>query len=106
MTPATALDAVAASDDGQYGVLLRHGSMELGCYRPRGQDTQEPHDRDELYIVQAGRGIFLRDAERIEFDPGDALFVPAGTEHRFVEFSPDFAAWVIFYGPPGGESGG
>jgi hypothetical protein len=31
------------------------------------------------------------------------LFVPAGMDHRFVNFSGDFAAWVIFYGPAGGE---
>jgi hypothetical protein len=32
------------------------------------------------------------------------LFVPAGHEHRFEDFTPDFATWVIFYGPDGGES--
>jgi len=31
------------------------------------------------------------------------LFVPAGVEHRFENFSDDFATWVIFYGPEGGE---
>lgn len=28
----------------------------------------------------------------------------AGAEHRFVEFTPDFATWVVFWGPPGGEA--
>ena len=37
------------------------------------------------------------------FGPGDALYVDAGVEHRFVEFSDDFAVWVVFYGPAGGE---
>lgn len=23
--------------------------------------------------------------------------------HRFIEFSDDFATWVLFYGPEGGE---
>jgi len=31
------------------------------------------------------------------------LFVPAGVEHRFTRFTPDFVTWVIFYGPKGGE---
>ena len=31
------------------------------------------------------------------------LFVPAGVEHRFDDFSDDFAAWVVFFGPKGGE---
>ena len=35
--------------------------------------------------------------------PGDLLFVAAGTEHHFAEFTEDFTVWVIFYGPQGGE---
>ena len=41
-----ALSLVAASEGGRYGVLLRHGSMELGFYRPEGSDPQKPHDQD------------------------------------------------------------
>ena len=103
ITPEKALAAARDSDDGLYGVLLEHGSMELGFYRPVGSDDQEPHEQDEIYIVQSGSGVFVRGDERIDFAPGDALFVPAGMEHRFVDFSDDFAAWVIFWGPPGGE---
>lgn len=98
-----ALRAVTRSDDGLYGVLLQHGSMELGYYKPTGEDLQSPHDQDEIYIVQSGNGRFECDGDSISFEPGDALFVAAGVEHRFAEFSDDFAAWVVFYGPEGGE---
>ncbi|MDJ0710326.1 MAG: cupin domain-containing protein [Woeseiaceae bacterium] len=104
MTPERAFAAVEASADGLYGVLLEHGTMELGFYQPVGTDDQGPHEQDEIYIVQAGTGVFQLDGERLDFGPGDALFVPAGVPHRFVEFSKDFATWVIFWGPPGGES--
>lgn len=104
MTPATALAAVEASDDGLYAVLLEHGSMELGYYKPSGKDDQEPHEQDEIYIIHTGSGVFLLGDERIDFSPGDALFVPAGIEHRFTAFTDDFAAWVVFWGPQGGES--
>ena len=40
---------------------------------------------------------------RTKFRQGDFLFVPAGIEHRFESFTNDFATWVIFYGPVGGE---
>lgn len=103
MTPAKAMQLVASSDDGLYGVLLEHGTMELGYYVPEGVDAQQPHDQDEIYIVQSGSGTFLRGDESIPFDSGDALFVAAGVEHRFVDFSDDFAVWVVFYGPRGGE---
>lgn len=104
MTPEKALQAVRKSDDGLYGVLLENGTMQLGYYRPQGIDKQSPHTQDEIYIVQSGTGVFVRGDDRIEFSPGDALFVAAGVAHRFVDFSDDFAAWVIFYGPPGGEA--
>ena len=32
------------------------------------------------------------------------LFVPAGVEHRFEDFTDDLAVWVVFYGPEGGEA--
>jgi len=98
-----ALQMVADSADGAYAVLLRHGTMELGFYKPDGVDPQQPHSRDELYIVQSGAGFFACGEDRHAFSAGEALFVPAGVEHRFENFGPDFAAWVIFYGPEGGE---
>ena len=103
LTTQKALAAIAASEDGLYAVLLTNGSMELGYYKPVSVDEQQPHDQDEIYIVQTGSGTFVRGDEHIPFAAGDALFVAAGVEHRFVNFNDDFAAWVVFYGPEGGE---
>jgi len=102
-TVARALELVRQSEDGAYGVLLEHGTMELGFYKPDGRDPQQPHTRDEIYVVQSGTGYFVCGDERKPFEPGEALFVPAGAVHRFEDFSENFAAWVIFYGPDGGE---
>ena len=102
-TVARALELVAESDDGLYGVLREHGTMELGFYKPKGTDDQSPHTQDEIYIVQSGSGWFVCGDDRYPFETGQALFVPAGVVHRFEEFSDDFAAWVVFYGPEGGE---
>jgi mannose-6-phosphate isomerase-like protein (cupin superfamily) len=41
--------------------------------------------------------------QRTPFEKGDLLFVPARQPHRFENFSWDLQAWVIFYGPEGGE---
>ncbi len=102
-TPEDALAKVAASADKAYGILLEHGSLELGYYKPQGEDTQDPHDRDEIYVVASGSGSFVVENERYPCKPGDALFVPAFVVHRFEDFSEDFATWVMFYGPTGGE---
>lgn len=94
---------VAESDDKAYGILLERGTLELGYYKPDQIDPQQPHVQDEIYIVQSGSGFFVLDDERQPFEPGEALFVPAGMAHRFEDFTDDFAAWVVFYGPEGGE---
>lgn len=103
MTAAAALDAVRNSSDRRYAILRAHGSLEIGFYKPDKIDPQQPHDRDEVYVIQAGSGEFVCGDERQPFEAGEALFVPAGAIHRFETFTDDFAAWVIFYGPPGGE---
>ena len=87
----------------RWAVAFTHGTLELGLYAPRGEDPQEPHEQDEVYIVMQGQGAFVVGDERHEFGPGDALFVPAGAVHRFEGFTPDLAVWVVFYGTKGGE---
>jgi mannose-6-phosphate isomerase-like protein (cupin superfamily) len=75
------------------------GDLEIRLYAPKGHDPQTPHDRDELYIVAAGRGKF-RVGDRVDsIEPGALLYVAAHEVHRFEDFSDDFAAWVVFYGP-------
>jgi len=104
VTLAQGLAAMPGPDGDQYAILLEHGTLELGLYAPRGQDPQTPHTRDELYVVMRGTGRFLNGDQRIEFGPGDVLFVPAGRVHRFEQFSDDLTLWVVFYGPEGGEA--
>ena len=84
--------------------VLSHGSMLVALYAPRGKDEQTPHTQDELYLVARGSGWFVTGDARHPFGAGDVLFVPAGVVHRFEQFSDDFAVWVVFYGPEGGES--
>ena len=103
-TVAKGLHLIGESKDKPYGVLQTHASMELGFYKPTGTDPQRPHTQDEIYIIQSGTGYFVNGDCRQPFEAGEALFVRAGVVHRFEEFTEDFAAWVIFYGPKGGET--
>lgn len=88
----------------RFEVMLRHGSLLAEVYAPRGRDPQQPHTRDEIYVVMRGRGWFVDGGERYPVAPGDLLFVPAHRVHRFEDFDDDFCTWVLFYGPEGGES--
>ncbi len=102
--PADGLALLPGPAGERFAVLLRHGSLVLELYAPRGHDSQQPHTRDELYVVLSGHGRFDDGGVVAPFAPGDAIFVPAHRPHRFIEFSSDFAAWVMFYGPAGGET--
>ena len=88
----------------RFAVALERGSLSIELYAPRGSDPQQPHTRDEVYVVVSGRGEFVNGSERHAFAPGDLLFVPAGVEHRFEQFTDDLAVWVVFYGPEGGDA--
>ena len=84
--------------------VLEHGSMVVELYAPKDEDLQTPHKQDELYMIASGTATFNRNGEKTVCRKGDVLFVPAGMTHRFENFSTDFATWVIFYGPEGGEA--
>jgi mannose-6-phosphate isomerase-like protein (cupin superfamily) len=83
--------------------VFAHGTLEVEMYTPIGSDPQKPHDRDEIYVVARGTGRFCDGAKEHEVGPGSFIFVAAGQSHRFEAFSSDFAVWVLFYGPVGGE---
>lgn len=99
------VEGIDRSERIPYRVALTHGTLEAGVYTPGERDPQQPHTRDEAYVVVAGSGTFVSGEERAAFGPGDFIFVPAGKVHRFEDYTADLAVWVVFYGPEGGEQG-
>jgi len=87
----------------RWATVFQHGTLDVEIYAPRGSDPQNPHSRDEVYVVVQGTGDFVNGDARSHFGPGDVLFVPARVVHRFENFTNDLTVWVIFYGPEGGE---
>jgi len=87
----------------RYAEAFSHGSMSFGLYAPIGRDPQTPHSQDELYIVHSGTAAITIAGDKQACAPGDVFFVAAGIEHRFHGMSADFSAWVVFWGPKGGE---
>jgi mannose-6-phosphate isomerase-like protein (cupin superfamily) len=103
VTAEEALAKIPTPAGTRFARVFAHGTLEVEFYAPRGRDLQTPHTRDEVYVVVSGSGMFVNGERRHPFGPGDFLFVPAGVVHRFEEFTDDFAVWVLFYGPEGGE---
>lgn len=83
--------------------VFEHSSLVVKMYAPRGHDPQTPHSQDEIYVVAQGSAEFVCGETRQTCALHDVLFAAAGAEHRFENFSEDFAVWVFFYGPEGGE---
>ena len=104
ITLAEALDRLPGPQGERSVGVFEHGSLVVKLYTPRGNDPQTPHSRDEVYVVARGEGEFICGGVRQPFGPLDVLFAAADVEHRFENFSDDFAVWVLFYGPEGGEA--
>jgi mannose-6-phosphate isomerase-like protein (cupin superfamily) len=85
-------------DGKRFITLFSHDMVTVEMYAPRGTDPQEPHNRDEAYVVAKGTGTFFDGNTRTQFGPGDLLFVPAHVPHRFEDFSDDLVVWVLFIG--------
>jgi mannose-6-phosphate isomerase-like protein (cupin superfamily) len=103
ITLAEALDRLPGPQGEDSVGVFEHGSLVVKLYTPRGHDSQRPHSRDEIYVVARGGGEFICGGVRQSFGPLDVLFAATGVDHRFENFSDDFAVWVFFYGPEGGE---
>ena len=104
ITLAEAEAMVPTPDGKRSAALFEHGTLQVKLYAPRGADLQQPHTRDEVYVVARGGGWFVNGAHRHPIAKHAVLFVKAGVVHRFEEFSDDFLVWVFFYGPEGGEA--
>jgi len=99
-----ALGKLAGPERKTFATVFTHGSLEVEVYSPQKIDPQQPHTRDEVYVVVQGSGEYISAGGRQPFEQGDFLFAPAGEVHRFENFSDDVVFWVLFYGPEGGEA--
>lgn len=56
---------------------------------PEGAATERHYHRlsEELYFVQAGRGVMEIDGETREVGPGDAILIPPGAWHQITAVS-------------------
>jgi mannose-6-phosphate isomerase-like protein (cupin superfamily) len=97
VTIAEGIEALQKNAQQPFAQLLQNKSMSIEYFAPKNIDTQQPHAQDEIYVIASGNSSFYRNGETIDCKTGDVIFVPAGMEHRFVNFSEDFATWVIFY---------
>ena len=89
-----------AAGEGGYEIVHTSPGLELGVYvlvAPE-PDRQQPHEDDEVYVVLEGTGVLEIEGETVELKEGQAAFVPAGADHRFVGYE-QLSVLVIFAKP-------
>jgi mannose-6-phosphate isomerase-like protein (cupin superfamily) len=82
---------------GGYEIVHTSPGLELGVYvlvAPE-PDRQQPHADDEVYVVLEGDGTLEIEGDRVDLHVGQAAFVPAGADHRFVGYE-QLRVLVIF----------
>jgi mannose-6-phosphate isomerase-like protein (cupin superfamily) len=87
---------------GGYEIVHESPGLELGVYvlvAPE-PDRQQPHENDEVYVVLEGTGTLEVEGNRVDLREGQAVFVPAGADHRFVGYE-QLAVLVVFERPTG-----
>jgi mannose-6-phosphate isomerase-like protein (cupin superfamily) len=86
---------------GGYEMVHESTGLELGVYvlvAPE-PDRQQPHEDDEVYVVLEGNGTLEVEGERVDLREGQAVFVAAGADHRFVGYE-QLAVLVVFERTP------
>jgi mannose-6-phosphate isomerase-like protein (cupin superfamily) len=86
-----------AAGNGGYEVVHTSPGLEIGVYvlvAPE-PDHQQPHEDDEVYVVLEGSGALEVEGEQTLLKEGEAMFVPAGADHRFVGYE-NLSVLVIF----------
>ena len=74
------------SDSNSYfNTFLEKQSLAAGILslEPGEEDTQEPHESDEMYYVLKGNGFFRINKNDYSVKPGKAFFVPKNIKHHF-----------------------
>ena len=86
-----------AAGNGGYEIVHASPGLEIGVYvlvAPE-PDRQEPHANDEVYVVLEGSGALEVEGEQTRLRDGQAIFVPAGADHKWVGYE-NLSVLVIF----------
>jgi mannose-6-phosphate isomerase-like protein (cupin superfamily) len=77
---------------------FRVPALSVGTYRivAGGTDDQQPHAKDEIYVVHGGRARLVAGDASVAVGPGSVVVVPADEAHRFVDVTEELEVLVVF----------
>lgn len=102
--PVEAVEERLLAGGGGYEVVHAAPGIEVGVYVlvAPAPDDQKPHEDDEVYVVLRGSGAIIVEGERVPLEKGDAVFVEALADHRFVDY--ESLSLLVVFTPPAAEA--
>lgn len=90
-----------AKSDSYFHTFLNNENLAAGilCLRPGEEDTQEPHDSDEMYYVIRGDGYIRISDKDYPVSEGLSYFVSKKTLHKFHGNRKELVVLYFFGGP-------
>ena len=84
-----------------FNTFLDKNTLAAGILvlKPGEEDTQLPHESDEMYYVLDGDGFLKIKNKKYELKQGKAFFVPRDTEHYFFGNKKKLTVLYFFGGP-------
>jgi mannose-6-phosphate isomerase-like protein (cupin superfamily) len=77
-----------------------HAQLVVMTIQPGEEIGEETHEGDQILQFVEGRGEAVIEGEKSPVGPGDAVFVPAGTLHNFVNTGEEPLRLRTVYAPP------
>ena len=97
------LDYIRKIDDGNsyFHTFLNGDTLAAGVLilKPGEEDTQLPHDSDEMYYILEGDGFLKIKNKNYSLKKGKAFFVPKNVEHYFFGNKKKLSVLYFFGGP-------
>lgn len=78
--------------------FLKAESMTAGLYElaAGSKDPQNPHEKDEIYLIIAGKADLVVAGTPRPVTAGSVVYVKARIEHRFERIEEDLRVLVVF----------
>jgi mannose-6-phosphate isomerase-like protein (cupin superfamily) len=90
-----------AKSDTYFHTFINKENLAVGVLRlgPGEEDTQEPHESDEVYYIVEGDGFLLVDKKDYPVSEGMSYYVAKNIPHRFHGNEKEIVAIYFFAGP-------
>ena len=84
-----------------FNTFLNKANLAAGLLilKPSEEDTQLPHESDEMYYILDGDGFLKIKNKNYSVKKGKAFFVPKNTEHYFFGNKKKLTVLYFFGGP-------